>query len=282
MAFAGPPLTWLYVPGDRPERFEKALASDADRVIIDLEDAVAPDHKEQARDAVREFLGDPPTKPIEVRINGLDTPWASADLAAVATLAGLGGVRVPKVASTDDVRAVAEALPAQGTVGIHILIETAIGLEMAFQVATAHAFVASMGLGEADLRSDLGVEEAGLAWVRSRIVVAARAAGLPAPAMSVYTALDDDAGLAASCRAGRALGFVGRAAIHPRQLPVIVEAFLPPESEVAEAAQLLESIKAAREDGKGAIVIPGVGFVDQAMVGRARLLVQLGARRGLR
>jgi citrate lyase subunit beta/citryl-CoA lyase len=274
------PLTWLYVPGDRPDRFEKALASETDRVILDLEDAVAPSHKVLARDAVSEFLRDVPQKPVEVRINGTDTPWASDDLAAIGSCPGLAGVRVPKVTSPDEVRWVADRLPAAGPVGIHVLIETAMGLENAFRIATAHPLVASIGLGEADLRSDLGVDgDDGLAWARSRVVVAARASGLPAPAMSVYAQLDDIEGLSESCRAGRALGFLGRAAIHPQQLPTIVEAFLPTETEVAEAELLLESLAAARQAGQGAAVLPGGWFIDPAMVRRANVLVRLGARR---
>lgn len=280
---AGPPLTWLYVPGDRPDRFAKALASEADHVVLDLEDSVAPSHKEMAREAVRAFLEDAQPKPVQVRINGLHSPWAADDLAAIASSPGLAGVRLPKVASRSDVRSVAEALPADGSVRIHVLIESARGLEEAFQIATAHHLVASIALGEADLRSELNVaDDRGLIWARSRIVVAARAAGLPAPAMSVYTDLDDDDGLAASCREGRSLGLLGRAAIHPRQLPVIVDAFLPSPAEVADASLLLESLATARKAGRGSVVLPNGRFVDQAMAKRATLLIQLDARRRTR
>ncbi len=282
-AESGPPLTWLYVPGDRPERFATALASEADQVIIDIEDAVTPDHKGLARAAVRAFLEVTPLKPVQVRINGLGSPWAGDDLAALASSPGLAGVRVPKVTSASDVLSVVEALPAGGSAAIHVLIESAHGLEQALQIATAHPLVASIALGEADLRSELNVtDDRGLAWARGRIVVVARAAGLPSPAMSVYNDLDDDDGLAASCHEGRALGFLGRAAIHPRQLPIIVEAFLPSAAEVAEAALLLESLATAHEAGHGTVVLPNGRFVDQAMTRRATLIVQLDARRGPR
>lgn len=279
----GPALTSLYTPGDRPDRFPKALATEADEVILDLEDGVAPAHKSAARDAVARFLADPQTKPVHVRVNALDTPWRSDDIAALASAPGLAGIRVPKIGTPDDVRAIAEYLPADGSVGIHVLIETARGIEQAFEIATAHPFVASIALGEADLRSALDIaDDRGLAWVRGRIVVAARAAGLPAPQMSVYVHLDDDAGLAASCREGRGLGFLGRAAIHPHQLPIIVDAFLPSPAEVAEASGLLQELADAHEAGQGGLVLPDGRFVDRAMAGRARTVVALGARRAPR
>jgi len=275
-----PALTWLYVPGDRPDRFGKAVASDADRVILDLEDAVAPGRKADARAAVAGFLADPHPKPIEVRINARGTAWWADDLAALAESRGLAAIRIPKVETPSDVSSVAERLPADGSVRIDLLLETARGIEGAFELASAHPLVASIALGEADLRSDLGIsDDWGLAWARGRVVVAARAAGLPAPAMSVYPDLQDDAGLAASSREGRALGFVGRAAIHPHQLPIIVDAFLPTPAEVVAARQLLEALATAQRADRGTVVLADGRFVDQAMARQATLVVELDARR---
>ena len=275
-----PILTSLYVPGDRPDRFDKALASDADEVILDLEDAVAPGHKAKARETVAAFLEHRRPKPIQVRINAPDTPWGIEDLAAIGPQPGLAGLRIPKVERPETVQHIGRQLGSQGAIGLHLLIETARGVEAAFELATADPRVASIALGEADLRSDLNVsDERGLAWARGRIVVAARAAGLPAPQMSVYPDLADDDGLAASCREGRAVGFLGRAGIHPRQLPIIVAAFLPTSAEVAEASRLLADLEGALEDGRGGIVLPDGRFVDRAMAGRARAVVALGSRR---
>ncbi len=274
-----PALTSLYVPGDRPDRFPKALASDADEVILDLEDGVAPAHKVSAREAVARFAADRHTKAVQVRINGRDTPWWSDDLAAVAAAPGLAGIRLPKVETPDDIRIVAARLPADGSVRIHVLIETPRAVEAAFEIATAHPFVSSIALGEADLLSVLSItDDRGLAWVRGRIVVAAGAAGLRPPQMSVFTNLEDDAGLAASCREGRGLGFLGRAAIHPRQVPIIVDAFLPSRAEVVEASRLLDLLAEARGAGRGGFVLPDGRFVDQAMAGHARTVVALDAR----
>ncbi|GFJ89236.1 HpcH/HpaI aldolase/citrate lyase family protein [Phytohabitans rumicis] len=164
---------------------------------------------------------------------------------------------------------------ARTAIPLHPLIESAAGVEAAYTIAMAHPAVASIGLGEADLRSDLGVtDEAALAWPRGRIVVAARAAGLPPPAMSVYADLSDMDGLAASCRLGRSQGFLGRAAIHPRQLPAIVAAFRPPPEEVARAMAVLSALA----DGDATVVLPDGRFADRAMVGAARRTVELAAR----
>lgn len=264
-------LTWLYVPGDRPDRFAKAVASGADAVILDLEDAVVVPRKAYARSAVVEFLAEQHDVPVFVRVG----PDLDADLAAIGGSAWLAGLRLPKVETAADVVAVAERIDTE----LHPLIESAAGVEAAYSIATAHPAVAGIGLGEADLRSDLGIaDEAALAWPRGRIVVAARAAGLPSPAMSVYADVSDLDGLAESCRAGRRQGFLGRAAIHPRQLPVIVAAFRPEPEEVARAMALLSGLDEAAANGEGTVVLPDGRFVDRAMIGTARRTVELAAR----
>jgi len=260
-------LTWLYVPGDRPDMYSKAVESGADVVIVDLEDAVVPAGKDAARRAVCEWLPYAPPGTVEVRVNAAGTPWVADDLEALGDVPSLVGVRLPKVESADDVRAAADLT----RVGISCLIETALGVERAFEIATAHPRVAAIGLGEADLASDLGTDA--LDWPRSRVVVAARAAGLPPPAMSVYPNVDDLEGLASSCRRGRALGFRGRAAIHPRQVPVIREAFRPDAGEVAGAQALLAAFGHAFDAGRGVTVLPDGRMVDAAMIGRARRIL---------
>ena len=279
IAAAAIPLTSLYVPGDRPERFAKAFASETDVVIVDLEDAVLAGRKDEARENARRLLASPTPKPAVVRMNDLRSRWAAADLAMLAGAPGLAGVRIPKVESAEDVRAARSVLGGR-VMPLHCLIESARGLEAAFTIANADPSVASIALGEADLRSDLGIsDEEGLLWARGRIVVVARAAGLPPPAMSVYTNIEDLAGLAASCRHGRALGFLGRAAIHPKQLATIVGAFMPTESELIAAKALLDALGAAAERGSGVAVMPDGTFVDRAMVERAQRVIALAARR---
>jgi citrate lyase subunit beta/citryl-CoA lyase len=267
-------LTWLYVPADRPDRARRALASDADVVILDLEDAVAPAAKAGARDAVPALLEAFPGRAVQVRINPLSSPWGAGDLEMVGTLPVHVGVRVPKVSAAADAAAVHRRLGRRRR--LHCLIETAAGLEAAAEIARARG-VASISLGEVDLLADLGVaedDEGCLDWCRRRHIVAARAAGLPAPAMAVFPNVADLDALAASTRAGRRMGFVGRAAIHPRQLPVITAAFRPDRAEVERAAAVL----AAMEHAGGTAVLPDGGFVDGAAVSSARRVLTLHDR----
>ncbi|MEU6572942.1 CoA ester lyase [Streptomyces sp. NPDC046805] len=262
------PLTWLYVPGDRPHVVAKALVSGADVVVIDLEDAVAPDRKEYARAATADLLAEPQPVRVHVRVNAAQAPWAAADLRAVAALPGVSGLRLPKVTSAAEVVRVAErtGLP------LYALLETALGIEHAHAIASAHPSLRGISLGEADLRADLGVrDDAGLDWSRSRVVVAARAAGLAPPPQSVHPDIRDLAGLAASCAHGRALGFLGRAAIHPRQLPIIERAYLPTDAELEEAETI---VKAATAE-QGAQALPDGRFVDAAVVAAARRTLSL-------
>ncbi|MFJ9471043.1 HpcH/HpaI aldolase/citrate lyase family protein [Streptomyces caniferus] len=331
-AAASTPLTWLYVPGDRPEVVAKALGCGADVVVVDLEDAVAPDRKEHALRATAELLADPRPgrSPVHVRVNALDGPLAETEIRTLAALPGLAGLRLPKVQSPADVRRAADwATTAAGPVARHLphdaegavrpaghalagrlappptatgagtatlapaaaaptsalpatpalyaLLESALGIEHAFAIATAHPALRGIALGEADLCGELGVrDDAGLAWPRSRTVVAARAAGLAPPPQSVYPDVHDLAGLARSCAEGRALGFLGRAAVHPRQLPVIEAAYLPSAEEVAAAR---ETVRAATAEGGGALALPDGRFVDAAVVAGARRVLELAERR---
>ncbi|WUF56837.1 aldolase/citrate lyase family protein [Streptomyces tubercidicus] len=342
------PLTWLYVPGDRPEVVAKALRCGADVVVIDLEDAVAPDRKDHALRATAELLSDPVPVPVHVRVNALDGPLAEHEIRTLAPLPGLAGLRLPKVQGPADVHRaagwatvaaepvpehvayVAEPVPehlpyaAEGPVppagraladhptsvrtppvrtppvstspgttatlapaappaasalpatpALYALLESALGIEHAFAIATAHPALRGIALGEADLCGELGVQDdAGLAWPRSRAVVAARAAGLAPPPQSVHPDVHDLDGLARSCARGRALGFLGRAAIHPRQLPVIEAAYLPSAEEVAAAQEI---VRAATAEG-GALALPDGRFVDAAVVAAARRVLDLAGR----
>ncbi|MFZ4152645.1 HpcH/HpaI aldolase/citrate lyase family protein [Streptomyces pseudogriseolus] len=272
------PLTWLYAPGDRPDVVAKALAAGADVVVVDLEDAVAPDRKAYARAATAELLRDPQPVPVHVRVNALGGPWGPADVAALAPAPGLSGLRLPKVSAPSDVVRVARrAVSARGgSPPLYALLETALGVEHAHAVAAAHPALRGIALGEADLMADLGMrEDTGLDWCRARVVVAARAAGLPPPAQSVHPDIRDLEGLEASCVRGRALGFLGRAAIHPRQLPVIERAYLPTEREIEQA----ETVLKAAAGTQGAQALPDGTFVDAAVVTAAHRTLALAHKR---
>jgi citrate lyase subunit beta / citryl-CoA lyase len=263
--------SYLYVPGDDPRRIEKALATGADAVVIDLEDSVAPNRKEEARNNAARVLEPEPARPVFVRINAPGSELAARDIPAVATLQ-LSGVRLPKVESLESVRLVAKTLEAlRSEAGIQCLIESALGLELALEIARSHERVAGISLGEADLAADLGVrDEAGLLYARSRIVSASRAAGLPGPVQSVYTNVKDLDGLRRSTEEGKNIGFVGRSAIHPSQVPIINEVFTPTEEEVAEARELLDRLEGEAGSGTGAFVLEDGRFVDRAVIESAR------------
>ncbi|TDW21329.1 HpcH/HpaI aldolase/citrate lyase family protein [Kribbella kalugense] len=265
-------LTGLYVPANRPDRFAKAVAAGPDLVVFDLEDAVPVDDKADARGWAVAWIAANAHGPVEIRINALGSPWIEDDLAAISSVPN-ARIRLPKVESADDVRAVLEKVP---SARITALIESPLGVERAFEIATADPRVIAVALGEADLSSALGVDDtAGLAWSRGRLVSASRAAGLGAPMMSVYPRVDDFDGLRRTSLEGRLLGFVGRTAIHPRQLTTIVEAFTPSAVQVAEAEALLEAVDKAGVSEGGVIVLPDGRMVDPAMVGRAREVTAL-------
>ncbi|PWD50837.1 CoA ester lyase [Serinibacter arcticus] len=282
-----PPVTGLYVPGSRPDRFDKALATGTELLILDLEDAVAPEAKEDALDAVVAWVrallesdGDaddgvvgaatPPV--LQVRVNAAGTPWHDADLAALADLPPAVEIRLPKVETTGELDAVARAV---GHHPVTPILETARGVEHAVAIA-AHDAVTRLALGESDLRSDLGTgagpdAEPAITYARIRLLFAARAAGLDAPMLSAYPAIRDLDGLRADTARGRALGASGRVAIHPSQLPVIAEVFAPAEDEVAWATAVVTALDASR----GAVTrLPDGAMVDPAMRGRATRILR--------
>jgi citrate lyase subunit beta/citryl-CoA lyase len=260
-------LTALYVPANRPDRFAKAVAAGPDVVVFDLEDAVPIDDKADARGWAVAWIAANAHGPVEVRVNGLGTPWIEDDLAAVSAVPSVR-IRLPKVESAADVHTVLEQVP---SARITALIESPLGLERAFEIATADRRVVAIALGESDLSSALGVDgSAGLAWARGRLVSASRAAGLGAPMMSVFPHVNDLDGLRRTSLEGRELGFVGRTAIHPRQLATIVECFTPSAVQVAEAEALLAAVEKAGVSDGGVIVLRDGRMVDPAMVGRAR------------
>lgn len=267
-----PRLTALYVPGSRPDRFGRAISSGAQVVILDLEDAVAPGAKAAARDTVENWFagwtGDRSTDSpvLQVRVNARASEWFDEDLGMVARLARLGPVelRLPKAQSEHDIIGVTRALG--GEVPVCALVETALGLENAFRIAGAPG-IGSVGLGESDLAGQLGSSSpAVLDWARIRLLVAARAAGLPAPMMSVYPDLRDLDGLVVDTRRGASLGLVGRAAVHPAQLLPIARAFRPSPDRLGWADQVEEALLAA---GGGVAVLASGEMVDAAMSDQA-------------
>lgn len=270
--------SWLYVPAHRTGLLAKAMAGLADAVVLDLEDAVPAAAKEEARRSARLAATQPQPKPLWIRVNPPGSPDGAADLTALAGAGGPGGdnavagIRVPKA---EDPAAVA-AFADRAGVPLHLLIETALGVENAFPLARCHPLVAVASLGEADLMADLRVRDpSALDWARQRVVVANRAAGLARPPHAVWTDVADLEGLAEDSARARDRGFFGRSVVHPRQIETVNRVFTPTPAEVERARSLLAAGAAQAESGTAAWLDDQGRFVDPAVVTGARWVVDL-------
>lgn len=266
--------SWLYVPGHHPERVTKAIASQADAVVIDLEDAVPPADKDAARSTalrVAESASAQTLSRVWVRVNAFTSPWGSADIDGLAQ-APFAGLRLPRAAEVSQVRNVAESV----RLPVQLIVETAAGLAAAHDLASAHDRVVGIGLGESDLSADLRVTgDAGLDWARGLIVVAARAAGRPSPVQSVWTNVADLDGLARSSARGRAMGFFGRSIVHPRQIDPVHAAYTPSAEDITRAREILAAAAEAESRGEVALLDAAGRFIDPAVVDHARLTTDI-------
>lgn len=253
----------LFVPGNKPERFERALASDADLVCVDLEDAVPPDDKPAAREAFARLAGAAPSHRLGVRINSADSSWGKADLAAAG---GASFVMLPKAESAAEIRAAQERFP---TATLWPLVETAAGLRNVWEIAAAPG-VAGVLFGAFDFAADVGcqLEWEPLLFARSQVAVAcaaARVQAMDAPSGD----LRDIEGLIASTRRAKALGFTARACIHPDQISAVHQALAPTPDEVRRA----EKIVAAFEAANGAAAQLDGRLIERPVAAAAQLLL---------
>jgi citrate lyase subunit beta / citryl-CoA lyase len=257
--------SYLFAPGHNEKLLGKVFDAGADAIILDLEDAVPPEKKDIARALVADALS---THSAWVRINAPRTRYAAADLAATAALAR--GIRIPKVESVNDVRWVADRAAGKPLL---CAIETAKGVANAYRIAEEHS-VAYLALGGIDLQKDLGVASGGapLQYVRSHLVVASRAAGIGPPIDSVYPYIHDEEGLRGEATISRSLGFFGKSAVHPTQLPTIHAVFDPDAGEVHWAQQVLAAFAASNG---AAVRLPTGEFVDRPVAERARNILQI-------
>ncbi|HRP22556.1 CoA ester lyase [Thauera sp.] len=262
------PITYLFVPGNRPERFDKALAAGADAIVLDLEDAVSPADKARARDAIADWfaLHAEQAQRIVVRINDAQSPWFADDLALLKSTA-ISQVMLPKTewqAQIDQVRGAvdrrARVLP---------LIETARGVCKVDEIAAADG-VLRLVFGTLDYGVDLALsgDDAGLIYPASRIAIASRCAELASPVAGVTPAIDDEARIRADLAFARAFGFGAKLCIHPKQVAVIHAALRPTPEERAWAERVLavaaSSDGAAQVDGK---------MIDRPVVLRAEAIL---------
>jgi citrate lyase subunit beta/citryl-CoA lyase len=271
----------LYVPGSNRRALEKARALPVDALILDLEDAVAPAAKEDARRAVGELLaaGGFGHRELAVRVNGPSTRWAAEDL-AFAARSGADAVVLPKVERPEEVRAAEAALDAAGAppaLALWCMIETPRGVLAAPAIAAASPRLACLVMGTSDLVKDLRARHTpGRAEVMvalGTVLLAARAHRLAA-LDGVHLDLADDAGFEAACRQGRDLGFDGKTLIHPRTIEAANRAFAPAEAELAEAREIIAAHARAEAAGQGVVVVDG-RLVEALHVEAARRLVAL-------
>jgi len=288
MNFVRPRRSMLYMPGNNPNMLQNCCCLGADGLLLDLEDAVSPDCKDEARRLLTYFMRnlDFGNTEVTVRINGTDTPWWRDDLKEIIP-ARPHAVRLPKCEDPADIRELdsaiseietAEGIPS-GSIEIHAMIETAAAVERASEIARACPRVSAITLGGQDLAADIGVrrskEGVEILYARSRVVIAARAAGI-ACFDTVFTDINDAEGLYKEASLAAQLGFTGKAAIHPSQVRVINEAFRPEERAIRHAEKVVAAAKEAKIKSIGVYAVDG-NMVDGPVVRQAlAVLAQAG------
>ena len=282
-------ITRLYLPGNTPALMLNAGIHKPDGIILDLEDSVAPDKKEEARYLVRNALRQLNFYGAErmVRINPL--PAGLDDLAAVIPQ-NVHMVLVPKAEDPADLRYIEETIrrlleehDLEQEVFLMPIIETALGVERAYDLATAVPSVAAMAIGLEDLTADLGVvrtaESTETFYARTRLVNACKAAGIQ-PIDSVFSDVSDMEGLEATALRSKALGFEGMGCIHPRQIHIVRKAFFPTPEEIEKAIRIMGAFREAREKGLGVVAL-GSKMIDPPVVKRAERILRLAEETGM-
>lgn len=282
----------LFLPGNTPNIIVNGEILGADAVILDLEDAVAPAEKDSARILVRnaiKYMGFGKCEVI-VRINAIDTAFWQKDLDAIIPVHP-SLIMPPKTACAADVLAVDAYITQleeklgleQGSVGLIPLIETALGVENAYQIASACPRVKAIFLGGEDLTADLRCkrtkEGREIFYARSRMVVAARAAGVEVYD-TPFTDVNDDEGIYTDAQLAKSLGFTGKASISPRHVKVINEVFSPSMKDIEYAYEVMEAIRIGKEQGKGAVSLRGK-MIDAPIVARAQQTIDAAIALGL-
>ncbi len=279
----------LFVPGNRPDRIDKAVRTEADMVIIDLEDSVPIAEKSSARGIIREKLGKYKDRLITVRVNALETGMVEEDLSAIVE-PGLDMIMLPKVQSPEDITEISSLLLKAekkagldpGTVLLIGLIETALGVERSYETASVHTAyprLYTLAFGAADFCLDMGIrlsktgEE--LDYPRARIAVACRAARLDPPLDTPFMVdIKDKEALEADILRARRFGFGGKLCIHPSQVESCNRLFSPSEEEVAFAKRVVSAFEAAEAEGKAALQVDGK-FIDYPIVEQARRILKM-------
>lgn len=279
--FAARRRSWLFAPGNRPAIMAKAVSSKAQAIILDLEDAVPYTEKSLARDTVVDQISRLETdKPVYVRTNALDTPFALEDLRAVAGLP-ITGIVLPKSDDAEAVRLAAWVLAQTRPAGlaqitIVPLIETAKGLANVREIAQASEQIQCLAFGAGDFTLDMNLQwsrdETELLGARLEIVLASRLGNLAAPVDAVWVEIGDESGMAQSALRSRFHGFQGKMCIHPRQVDAVLAAFLPDAEEVVRALRIISAFDEAGGGIGAAIQVDGK-MVDYPIFAAARQLI---------
>ncbi len=283
----------LFLPGNNPNMLINGNYLGADAVIFDLEDAVSPDEKDAARILVRNTIRymDFSGCEIIVRINSVDTEFWKKDLEEILPEKP-DMILLPKTSTAEDIKTADEYMNQiekennleNGTVSLMALIETALGVENAFSIATASGRLKALFLGAEDLTADLQCkrtkEGREIEYARTRLVVAGRAAGVDIYD-TPFTDVNDDEGIIKDATLAKSLGFSGKASISPRHIDAINEAFTPTLAEIDYAYEVMDAIKLAKEQGKGAIALRGK-MIDAPIVTRAKRTIDIAKALGIK
>ncbi len=271
----------LYMPGANERALEKAKGIPADALIFDLEDAVSPDAKPEARDRVcaAASAGGYGLREVVIRVNGLDTEWGAGDLEAAAT-AGAAAVLVPKIDGPADIAEIERQLDAAGapsTTRIWAMLETPAGIFAAREIATASERLAVLVMGTNDIAKELHAEHVPgrqpMLFALQQCLLAARLAG-KVILDGVYNDIKDEAGFQAECVQGRELGFDGKTLIHPTQVEPCNAVFAPSPTEVEQAREIIDAFQAAEAEGKGVVTVNG-RMIENLHVENARRALAL-------
>ena len=282
----------LFLPGNTPNMIINGDALGADCIILDLEDAVSPDEKDSARLLVRSAMKNMGFRGVEitVRINSIDTEYWRDDLDAIIPLKP-DFIMPPKSGCAEDIKKIDAYITGieekcgmdKGGVKLIPLIETALGVENAFNIATASKRVAALFLGGEDLTADLRCKRTKsgneINYARTRLVCAARAAGIDVYD-TPFTDVNDDEGIIADAEYAKSLGFSGKAAIAPRHVRAINEVFSPSLKDIRYAQDVFEAIRLGKEQGKGAVSLRGK-MIEKPIVERARQTLEAAKQLGL-
>ena len=280
-ASAHPRRSVLYMPGSNARALEKGRGLPADGLILDLEDAVAPDAKETARRQIVEALqqGGYGKREIVVRVNALDSPWGKDDVKAIAT-SGADAILLPKVETAAMIHALEKLMDAAGaptSMGIQCMMETPLGMLNAKEVAGASTRITCLVMGTSDLVKDLQAahtpQRLPVLTSLGLCILAARAHGI-AITDGVHLDLSDDEGFAAQCRQGKELGFDGKTLIHPKTIAKANEIFAPSEAEIEWSHKIIAAHAQATAEGQGVVVVDGK-LIENLHVESAKRLVAL-------